>query len=282
MASKLPATNCLQIISDEGIDKRLANGNNAKSTSNKPRSATGVRMARKGPPVHRTNSASSSRTSTPTKQISLQSVKRKEDRCSELFSNETEKVTVSASQLVRKCTASSPDLGSSPSSTVKSSSGCDAAMEILREKNIEPAARDKGGDGTNDDRLSESDSDSDESDTSSTDDEPIKAPSELLMEFLECVMKCDYINAQKLCKMILIYEPDNPEALNFKPLIEQKLALGETSSSDDEDDEDDDDDENSQSEDESDSDDDNESSSDEERTNISTGDTRHSKNSNSN
>ncbi|XP_033117195.1 glutamic acid-rich protein-like [Anneissia japonica] len=50
-----------------------------------------------------------------------------------------------------------------------------------------------------------------------------KAPIELLGEFLEAVMDEDFQNAQKLCQMILIYEPDNKEANEFKPLIDEEL-----------------------------------------------------------
>ncbi|KAI8495612.1 Glutamate-rich protein 2 [Branchiostoma belcheri] len=66
----------------------------------------------------------------------------------------------------------------------------------------------------------DSDDDDDDDDES---DEEIKAPFELLGEFLESVMKEEYETAQKLCQMILIYEPENPEALQFKPLIEERL-----------------------------------------------------------
>ncbi|KAL8183452.1 UNVERIFIED_CONTAM: hypothetical protein K2H54_041597 [Gekko kuhli] len=38
-------------------------------------------------------------------------------------------------------------------------------------------------------------------------------------------MERDYSLAKKLCQMILIYEPQNPEAMQFLPLIERKLQL---------------------------------------------------------
>ncbi|XP_025083939.1 glutamate-rich protein 2-like isoform X1 [Pomacea canaliculata] len=53
-----------------------------------------------------------------------------------------------------------------------------------------------------------------------------KAPNELLLEFLQCLMKKDYVTAEKLCRMILIFEPDNPEALKFHPIILEKIKLG--------------------------------------------------------
>ncbi|XP_054828370.1 glutamate-rich protein 2 [Eublepharis macularius] len=51
------------------------------------------------------------------------------------------------------------------------------------------------------------------------------APLELMGEFLKAIMEQDYTLAKKLCQMILIYEPQNPEAQQFLPLIEQKLQL---------------------------------------------------------
>ncbi|KAM3916971.1 glutamate-rich protein 2 [Leptodactylus fuscus] len=81
-------------------------------------------------------------------------------------------------------------------------------------------------------RLEES-SDEDESD-----DETGRAPIELLAEFINAVMEEDYQVAQKLCQMILLYEPENPEAKQFSPLIEEMLKIEQQQSSEDEDSED--------------------------------------------
>ncbi|XP_028605859.2 glutamate-rich protein 2 isoform X1 [Podarcis muralis] len=51
------------------------------------------------------------------------------------------------------------------------------------------------------------------------------APLQLMGEFLKAIMEQKYSLAKKLCQMILIYEPENPEALQFLPLIEKKLVL---------------------------------------------------------
>ncbi|XP_055997515.1 glutamic acid-rich protein-like [Ostrea edulis] len=104
--------------------------------------------------------------------------------------------------------------------------------------------------------------DSSNSDSEEEEEEERKAPSELLMEFLECLMKKEYTIAAKLCKMILIYEPNHPTALQFQPVLEDKILIeeekekesgndesgddesddsGEDSDDDDDDDEDDDD-----------------------------------------
>ncbi|XP_064644182.1 glutamate-rich protein 2-like isoform X2 [Lineus longissimus] len=114
-----------------------------------------------------------------------------------------------------------------------------------------------------------SDGEDEEDESSSEEEEEVKAPNELMMEFVACMMQQDYANALKLCKMILIYEPENAEAKEFLPVIEEKMQLdaeaeaegGEEESGesgdedDDEDDEggsdDDSDDDNSESDDDS-------------------------------
>lgn len=101
--------------------------------------------------------------------------------------------------------------------------------------------------------ITENAEESSTSDESDEEDDLIgrkgKAPNQLLMEFLDCMMTEDYTTAEKLCKMILIYEPENPEALSFLPVIQEKIKQeeeedeesDEESDSDDDDDEDDDD-----------------------------------------
>ncbi|XP_075385736.1 glutamate-rich protein 2 isoform X2 [Tenrec ecaudatus] len=81
------------------------------------------------------------------------------------------------------------------------------------------------------DKLSKSTDDDGEDDTNDKDDETsnpnkvIRAPLELMTEFLRAEMDRDYHLAKKLCQMILIYEPENPEAKEFFSLIEEMLLL---------------------------------------------------------
>ncbi|XP_064143082.1 glutamate-rich protein 2 isoform X1 [Loxodonta africana] len=97
------------------------------------------------------------------------------------------------------------------------------------------------------DKLSESTDDDGEDDTSDKDDENsnpnkvTRAPLELMAEFLRAEMDRDYHLAKKLCQMILIYEPENPEAKEFFSLIEEVLLMEKTQSleEDDEDSEED-------------------------------------------
>ncbi|XP_008565871.1 PREDICTED: glutamate-rich protein 2 [Galeopterus variegatus] len=83
-----------------------------------------------------------------------------------------------------------------------------------------------------DDKLSESTDDGGEDDTNDEDNDedsnPKKvthAPLELMAEFLKAEMGRDYHLAKKLCQMILIYEPENPEAKEFSTLIEEMLLM---------------------------------------------------------
>ncbi|XP_066522527.1 glutamate-rich protein 2 isoform X2 [Hoplias malabaricus] len=61
------------------------------------------------------------------------------------------------------------------------------------------------------------------------------APIELLAEFLKAVMAKEHTLAKKLCQMILIYEPENPEAKHFLPLIEQRIHIAQENSTSEED-----------------------------------------------
>ncbi|XP_072435406.1 glutamate-rich protein 2 isoform X1 [Chiloscyllium punctatum] len=75
----------------------------------------------------------------------------------------------------------------------------------------------------------EEDDDSDV-DNEGTRNEERKAPLELMGEFLKAIMDRDYKLSSKLCQMILIYEPENPEAQQFKILLDMKIQLDEAAS----------------------------------------------------
>lgn len=112
------------------------------------------------------------------------------------------------------------------------------AHEDISEEDLASEARRGVHPSTNDESGNHS-SDDDSDEDSSSEDEDIKAPFELLGEFLDCVRSSDWENASKLCKMILIYEPDNELALQFQPVIEEKSQIEKelaemSSSSDDE------------------------------------------------
>ncbi|KAJ7345655.1 hypothetical protein JRQ81_001605 [Phrynocephalus forsythii] len=76
-----------------------------------------------------------------------------------------------------------------------------------------------------DEELPESSDDDERNEQSDSEAEKRIAPLQLMGEFLKAIMERKYSLAKKLCQMILIYEPENPEAKQFLPLIEQKLLL---------------------------------------------------------
>ncbi|KAM4552710.1 uncharacterized protein PAE49_016096 isoform 2-T2 [Odontesthes bonariensis] len=78
-------------------------------------------------------------------------------------------------------------------------------------------------------------------------DEDLKAPVELMMKFLRALMDKEFEVASKLCQMILIYEPDNPEASEFLPLIQRKLLEEQESEQSGEEAEDEEEDDDSES-----------------------------------
>ncbi|XP_036277780.1 glutamate-rich protein 2 isoform X1 [Pipistrellus kuhlii] len=94
------------------------------------------------------------------------------------------------------------------------------------------------------DKLSESTKDDGEDDSSDENNEDsgpkkgIRAPLELMAEFLRAEMSQDYHLAKKLCQMILIYEPENPEAKEFLTLIEEMLLMEEAQNREEESEED--------------------------------------------
>jgi len=74
--------------------------------------------------------------------------------------------------------------------------------------------------------TSECTSSSDESESSGYESSfKVKAPIELIAEFITYIRSGKWERAQKLCKMILIYEPENGIAIQFKDLIEEKIQL---------------------------------------------------------
>uniref|UniRef100_A0A7N9CFU4 Glutamate rich 2 n=1 Tax=Macaca fascicularis TaxID=9541 RepID=A0A7N9CFU4_MACFA len=117
------------------------------------------------------------------------------------------------------------------SSCLKESTGevSKDAVTVKQEKNNEYCLQDI------DDKLSESAEDDDDDDTNDEDNDEdsnpkknTQAPLELMAEFLRAEMAREYQLAKKLCQMILIYEPENPEAKEFFTLIEEMLLMEKT------------------------------------------------------
>ncbi|XP_067891464.1 glutamate-rich protein 2 isoform X2 [Heterodontus francisci] len=89
-----------------------------------------------------------------------------------------------------------------------------------------------------DDDVNEGEEGDDDVDNEGSKKEERRAPIELMGEFLKAIMDREYKLSSKLCQMILIYEPENPEAQQFKTLLEVKIQLDEAASTHQNDEED--------------------------------------------
>ncbi|KAK6180889.1 hypothetical protein SNE40_008856 [Patella caerulea] len=211
----------------------------------------GSSRSRKGQVPPRPDSSSSLGRTTPTttKQISLQTVKRitDSDDCSLLdLDVNNEDMEKNLNERLEKLSLG----GRSSRNFLRSNSKSELnpPEDSLNEKKEEEEKED---------------SDSDDEDE---EEEERKAPNELFMEFLTCVMDKDYTTAQKLCKMILIYEPENVEAKSFQKLIDEKILLDDIPDASDDDDDDDGDESGNDSDSDDDDSDDSSDSSDDDST----------------
>ncbi|XP_063424957.1 transcription initiation factor TFIID subunit 11-like isoform X2 [Mytilus trossulus] len=245
--------------------------------------------SQKNPPVSsRSSSQASRRTPTPTKQISLTAVRRREEsfhqeddpsKVEELRKSmklEAERSFVKEPTDLNEFVVERNTAGSHVTKTKKTSrhncyhnGDVETAVQNEKKKPIPEMPKkpvDKATSNTTDKKKEESSSE----ESSDEEEEERKAPNQLLMEFLECIYAKDFPTAAKLCKMILIFEPDHPVALQFQPVIEEKIQQdieaeqegegSDESGSDEEDsgeeDDSDSDDDDSDSDDSDDSDDD--------------------------
>lgn len=190
-------------------------------------------------PPQNQSSSQSRRTPTPTKQVSLRSVSRREEDSqgyeetidmeelrqslsrenSRIFEPQVEEENIQGanSKVSRKGHSCSNDGNKKPPFVVSSNASIPPPKPVKalpKPKEKPPPEGATGGEESED----SSDSDSEE-------EEERRAPSQLLMEFLECLMKKEYVVAAKLCKMILIYEPSHPTALQFQPVLEEKILI---------------------------------------------------------
>ncbi|XP_005103914.1 glutamate-rich protein 2 isoform X2 [Aplysia californica] len=220
----------------------------------------------------RSDSSLSKRTLTPTKQISLQAVRRKEES-TEPFVDHVDWRSLTQDSSHRAA-------WSDPSTEIEDQSQRLGKLKLPKHREDDETAVMENGDEEveasaaskvmtakemnaeekeEDDKETESTDEDDDEDEDDEDDESekkkLRAPNELLMEFVDCLMKKDFKVADKLCKMILLYEPENAEALKFKPLIEEKIQLDAEAENEESDDDDDDDSDEDDSDDDSDDDD---------------------------
>ncbi|XP_066544059.1 glutamate-rich protein 2 isoform X3 [Amia ocellicauda] len=153
---------------------------------------------------------------TPTKQIDLSAPKVHSNRNGECAGASRQAVMMDDNIKSKHC---SPDITDEKQANSRgkhdtiSVEAPDFIPAIVQDPRRHPDS--SGAEEDEDDSEDEEDSEGDER----------KAPIELLGEFLQSVMDKNYTLANKLCQMILIYEPDNPEAKQFIPVIEEKLLI---------------------------------------------------------
>ncbi|CAD5118507.1 DgyrCDS7202 [Dimorphilus gyrociliatus] len=153
-------------------------------------------------------SSGTKKTLTPVKKIDMQAVKRKPEQT---FFN-TIQNPIDIPTLVRKS-----------SNTSNSDKPEVNAKQAWAEESTQISDKSKENK-TDIGSMGNEDEDSEDTESSSEEEEQ-GAPEELKMEFLTCLMSKDYDNATKLCKMILIYEPNHEDALEFQKLILEKIEL---------------------------------------------------------
>jgi len=219
---------CLQILPAKDNDYL---SQPSRSLSHSASSTDRVTRTGRAPPIQRVDSATRRLTLTPTKQISLEAVKRKENAFELSAEYQRAPVPVSGEPKSDAVRRSCPvDTGRTVKQVMQGDS-CKLKPD-LSDASCKDGPRVNLNTSSSNNKTEEivmSSENESESSESEKDSEPRKAPNELLIEFLECVMKKDYENARKLCTMVLLYEPDNSDALNFQSAIEQRLALDEES-----------------------------------------------------
>ncbi|XP_071155570.1 protein starmaker-like isoform X2 [Mytilus edulis] len=274
---KIPSENGLQVL---GENEDTYNFSNSASQKNPPVSS-------------RSSSQASRRTPTPTKQISLTAVRRREEsfhqeddpsKVEELRKSmklEAERSFVKESTDLNEFVVERNTTGSHVTNMKKTSrhncyhnGDVETAVQNEKKKPIAEVPKkpvDKPTSSTTDKKKEVKKEESSSEESSDEEEEERKAPNQLLMEFLECIYAKDFPTAAKLCKMILIFEPDHPVALQFQPVIEEKIQQdieaeqeGEGSDESGSDEEDSGEEDDSDSDDESDSDDSDDSDDDDE------------------
>uniref|UniRef100_A0A4X2LQ92 Glutamate rich 2 n=1 Tax=Vombatus ursinus TaxID=29139 RepID=A0A4X2LQ92_VOMUR len=150
-----------------------------------------------------------------------------------------------------------PSYSASMETTSQDGPRCDSPGDTGQD--IEVAENNEDSSQSPDDRLSETTEGDDEKQYNDEYVGENVAPLELMTEFLRAVMSRNYTVAKKLCQLILVYEPENPEAKEFSSLIEEKLLMEKSHAEEEEesddssdDSEEDSSDDNDQSEDSSD------------------------------
>ncbi|XP_007494412.1 glutamate-rich protein 2 isoform X3 [Monodelphis domestica] len=200
----------------------------AEAMSRKGLLRNGKELASKPHTPATQSSQSMTKISSEKKKISSKSNENKD-----LFMNSDNKSQTSS--IVGEKTESDPNI-SAPKKTIPQDDAVDHNSKGTDEDAaVASTGRNNESSESPDDRLSENIKDDNEKGCSTTVFlEKNVAPLELMTEFLRAVMGRNYTVAKKLCEMILVYEPENPEAKQFSSLIEEKLLMEKTHSHEEE------------------------------------------------
>ncbi|XP_078002284.1 glutamate-rich protein 2 [Phascolarctos cinereus] len=191
----------------------------------------------------------------PAEAMSRKKISSKSSENKDFFTNSDNKLC-SSSFLREKTDSPAPSYSASMETTSQDGPRCDSSGDTGQD--IEVAKNNEDSSQSPDDRLSETAEDDEEKQYIDEYVGENVAPLELMTEFLRAVMSRNYAVAKKLCQLILIYEPENPEAKEFSSLIEEKLLMEKSHAGEEESDdssgdsEEDSSDDNDQSEDSSD------------------------------
>ncbi|XP_067405968.1 glutamate-rich protein 2 [Emydura macquarii macquarii] len=209
--------NCLE-RTDAKKDQK--NGQNGRLLVFGPEEEVVIEPIQTVPRQHGCGPESTNKVYTPTKQISLCAAKstfEKWDVSAKSVKNKNSsripETTLRSSHYIQKNTDDKKKNSRNVENTANSELSAEFQTNSIDNHNI-------------DEQLSETtDDDESSSERSENEDGKRNAPIELLGEFLKAIMDQDYSLARKLCQMILIYEPENTEAKQFLPLLEEKLLL---------------------------------------------------------
>ncbi|XP_053134000.1 glutamate-rich protein 2 isoform X2 [Hemicordylus capensis] len=160
---------------------------------------------------------STSRPYTPSKQILLCAAKsslKKRNALTRIVKHKNPKTSVRLHDHIEEEADEEEKKIKNVEKTANSGASTDTQEESIKKDNAEEKPSD-----------SSADDDDDDNEQSNNEVKKRSAPLELMGEFLKAIMERNYSLAKKLCQMILIYEPENPEAKQFLPLIERKLVL---------------------------------------------------------
>ncbi|XP_068936781.1 glutamate-rich protein 2 isoform X2 [Petaurus breviceps papuanus] len=185
----------------------------------------------------------------PAEAMSRKKISSKSNENKDLFTNSDNKLW-SSSFLQEKTDRAAPSYSASTETTSQGAPSSDSPGDTGQDTEV--AKNNEDSSKSPDDKLSETTEGDEEKQCKDKYVGKKVAPLELMTEFLTAVMSRNYNVAKKLCQLILIYEPENPEAKQFSSLIEEKLRMEKSQAGEEEEEEEEEGEEEEESDDNSD------------------------------